>query len=50
VDVHISSLRDKIDRDFPQKLIKTNRGIGCTFVDPLLAPMEGEAGLKTHVA
>jgi two-component system OmpR family response regulator len=31
VDVYISGLREKIDRDFPKKLIKTNRGIGYTF-------------------
>jgi two-component system, OmpR family, response regulator len=31
VDVHISALRSKVDRDFPQKLIQTNRGIGYTF-------------------
>jgi two-component system OmpR family response regulator len=31
VDVYINALRGKIDRDFPQKLIQTNRGIGYTF-------------------
>jgi two-component system, OmpR family, response regulator len=31
VDVYISALRNKVDRDFPQKLIHTNRGIGYTF-------------------
>jgi two-component system, OmpR family, response regulator len=31
VDVYISALRCKVDRDFPQKLIQTNRGIGYTF-------------------
>jgi two-component system OmpR family response regulator len=31
VDVYISALRGKVDRDFPQKLIQTNRGIGYTF-------------------
>jgi two-component system, OmpR family, response regulator len=31
VDVCISALRMKVDRDFPQKLIQTNRGIGYTF-------------------
>jgi two-component system, OmpR family, response regulator len=31
VDVYISALRTKVDRDFPQKLIKTNRGIGYTL-------------------
>ncbi len=31
VDVYISALRSKVDRDYPQKLIQTNRGIGYTF-------------------
>jgi DNA-binding response OmpR family regulator len=31
VDVYMSALRSKVDRDFPQKLIQTNRGIGYTF-------------------
>jgi len=31
VDAYICALRIKVDRDFPQKLIKTNRGIGYTF-------------------
>ena len=31
VDVYISSLRSKVDRGFPEKLIQTNRGIGYTF-------------------
>jgi two-component system, OmpR family, response regulator len=31
VDVYISSLRGKVDRDFPEKMIQTNRGIGYTF-------------------
>jgi DNA-binding response OmpR family regulator len=31
VDVYISSLRSKIDRDYPQKLIQTKRGIGYIF-------------------
>jgi two-component system, OmpR family, response regulator len=31
VDVYISALRMKVDRDFPQKLIQTNRSIGYTF-------------------
>jgi two-component system, OmpR family, response regulator len=31
VDVYISALRRKIDRDFAQKLIQTNRGIGYTL-------------------
>jgi two-component system OmpR family response regulator len=31
VDVHIHALRNKVDRDFPQKLIQTSRGVGYTF-------------------
>jgi two-component system OmpR family response regulator len=31
VDVYINALRNKIDRDFTEKLIQTNRGIGYTF-------------------
>jgi DNA-binding response OmpR family regulator len=31
VDVYISSLRSKVDRGFPQKLIQTKRGIGYTL-------------------
>jgi DNA-binding winged helix-turn-helix (wHTH) protein len=31
VDVYISALRSKVDRDFPQKLIQTKRGVGYTF-------------------
>jgi DNA-binding response OmpR family regulator len=31
VDVYISSLRSKVDRDFPQKLIQTKRGVGYIF-------------------
>jgi two-component system OmpR family response regulator len=31
VEVYISALRSKIDRDYPQKLIQTTRGIGYTF-------------------
>jgi two-component system, OmpR family, response regulator len=33
VDVYISALRSKVDRGFPEKLIKTNRGIGYTFIN-----------------
>ena len=45
VDVYISALRNKVDRDFPQKLIQTNRGIGYTltcaaFPCALEGPME----------
>ena len=31
VDVYISALRSKVDRDFPRKMIQTNRGFGYTF-------------------
>jgi two-component system OmpR family response regulator len=31
VDVYISALRSKVDRDFSQKTIQTNRGVGYTF-------------------
>jgi two-component system OmpR family response regulator len=31
VDVYINALRNKLDREFAQKLIHTNRGIGYTF-------------------
>jgi len=31
VDVYISALRSKVDREFSQKLIQTNRGFGYTF-------------------
>jgi two-component system, OmpR family, response regulator len=31
VDVYISALRSKVDRDFSQKMIQTNRGVGYTF-------------------
>jgi two-component system, OmpR family, response regulator len=31
VDVYIHALRSKVDRDFPDKMIQTNRGIGYTF-------------------
>ena len=43
VDVYISALRSKVDRDFPQKLIQTNRGIGYTFTsgDPPPPPSNG---------
>ncbi len=43
VDVYISALRSKVDRDFPQKLIQTNRGIGYTLIsgDPPPPPSNG---------
>jgi two-component system, OmpR family, response regulator len=46
VDVYISALRSKVDRDFPQKLIQTNRGIGYTFtcMSALAPPASGPGG------
>lgn len=38
VDVYISALRNKVDRDFPQKMIRTNRGIGYTLTTVAGAP------------
>lgn len=35
LDVHISSLRSKVDRGFDQKLIKTLHGRGYTIVNPI---------------
>jgi two-component system, OmpR family, response regulator len=40
VDVYISSLRSKLDRDFAQKLIQTNRGLGYTFSSRVAAPVD----------
>jgi DNA-binding response OmpR family regulator len=40
VDVYISALRSKVDRDFPQKLILTNRGIGYTLASGSASPEE----------
>jgi two-component system OmpR family response regulator len=46
VDVYISSLRSKVDRDFSQKLIQTNRGQGYTFASESAFPLaeKGRAG------
>jgi DNA-binding response OmpR family regulator len=33
VDVHINTLRNKIDREFPPQLIHTVRGVGYTLTD-----------------
>src|SRR5580693_8450886 len=43
VDVYISALRNKVDRDFSQKTIQTNRGIGYTLIsgDPPPPPSNG---------
>jgi two-component system, OmpR family, response regulator len=47
VDVYISALRSKVDRDFSQKLIRTNRGIGYTLssVDPMPAKLNTQGKL-----
>jgi hypothetical protein len=52
VDVHISALRSKVDRDFPQKLIRTNRGIGYTFtcVGALTSSATGGFGKEERIA
>jgi len=34
IDVHVAQLRKKIDRDFPTKLLKTVKGVGCVLKDP----------------
>jgi two-component system, OmpR family, response regulator len=44
VDVYISALRSKVDRDFPQKLIQTNRGIGYTLTCVAPYPQGQTAG------
>jgi two-component system OmpR family response regulator len=46
VDVYISALRSKVDRDFPQKLIQTNRGIGYTLTSsgPVSPTVNGRPG------
>jgi hypothetical protein len=41
VEAHISSLRSKVDRDFPQKLIRTKRGIGYTLTCMTASPLPG---------
>jgi two-component system, OmpR family, response regulator len=38
VDVYISSLRSKVDRDYPQKLIQTKRGVGYIFTCSTACP------------
>jgi DNA-binding response OmpR family regulator len=49
VDVYISSLRNKVDRDFPQKLIQTNRGVGYTFVSGATGqPVEQTLSARSH--
>jgi DNA-binding response OmpR family regulator len=41
VDVYISSLRNKVDDGFPQKLIQTKRGIGYTLTCMSASPGPG---------
>jgi len=49
VDVYISSLRTKVDRDFPQKLIQTNRGIGYTLTSAgSFTPASNGSAIKNH--
>jgi two-component system, OmpR family, response regulator len=38
VDVYISSLRSKVDRGFPQKIIQTKRGIGYSLTSMTACP------------
>jgi two-component system OmpR family response regulator len=40
VDVYINAIRNKLDRDFTDKLIQTYRGIGYSLVLPSLIPAE----------
>jgi Transcriptional regulatory protein, C terminal len=48
VDVYISALRSKVDRDFPQKLIQTNRGIGYTFISVGAYPRASNGASVDH--
>jgi two-component system OmpR family response regulator len=52
VDVYISALRGKVDRDFPQKMIQTNRGIGYTLTSyaPTQRPVEDRPLIPAPVA
>jgi two-component system, OmpR family, response regulator len=52
VDVYISSLRSKVDRDFPQKLIQTKRGIGYTLTCMTVRPHQdiGRLGKNNETA
>jgi DNA-binding response OmpR family regulator len=34
IDVHMSHLREKVDRDQPVKLIRTLRGVGFMLAEP----------------
>jgi len=43
IDVHISRLRRKIDRDFPQALLQTVRGAGYALRAPEGAPERGDS-------
>ncbi len=36
IDVHINSLRKKVDKDFPQKLIQTKKGFGYVLSEEAL--------------
>jgi two-component system OmpR family response regulator len=50
VDVYISSLRSKVDRDFPQKLIQTKRGIGYTLTCTAACPCPDTGRLENNDA
>lgn len=52
VDVHIHALRSKVDQDFPEKMIQTNRGIGYTFtcVNGFSPIPTGRARMRCDVA
>jgi DNA-binding response OmpR family regulator len=43
VDVYIDALTKQGDRDFPQKLIQANRGIGYALVSPAESPARSGA-------
>lgn len=47
VDVYISALRSKVDRDFPQKMILTNRGIGYTFTSLAALPPTSQSPFQS---
>jgi two-component system, OmpR family, response regulator len=46
VDVYIGSLRNKVDRDFPRKLIRTNRGIGYTLTCAPTFPLGADGRME----
>jgi DNA-binding response OmpR family regulator len=50
VDVHISALRSKVDRGFPEKMIRTNRGVGYTLTCPDSGPRDPPRPRRLRVA